>query len=64
MCGACGRHCCNAAERSAWVRLEDLSADDQAAAQREWAGPWQQVLWAACGSNWRVVGEPSGSMYL
>jgi hypothetical protein len=64
LCGACGRHCCDATERSAWVCLKDLSAEDQALAQREWAGSWQQVLWATCGNNWRVAGEPSGSMHL
>ena len=63
-CGACGKERSDHVERSAWVRLGDLSAADQVLAKRKWAGPWQQVLWATCGDNWRVAGEASSSMCL
>ena len=45
-------------------RLHVLLPNGERLLEREWAGPWQQVLWAACGSNWRVAGDSTDSMRL
>ena len=63
-CGACEKDRLEASERSAWLQLQDLSAVDQASARRQWASKWEQVLWAACGQEWRVTGAASGRIHL
>jgi hypothetical protein len=54
-CGACGQERLEPAERSAWVQLGSLSANDQRQARREYASTWERVVWSVCGPRWRVV---------